>query len=241
MMTVLPVLDLMAGRVVRGVAGRRAEYRPVVSRLTPSSEPLGVARAFAEHLGLTELYLADLDALAGKPPAWATYAALRAEGIRLWVDAGVRGRPDVDRLAAAGVEGLVVGLETAEGPAVLADAVAAHGRRVVFSLDVRGGAPLRTAGWRGADAWSLTDEAVSIGVTRLLVLDLARVGVGEGIGTEALCARLAAACPDVEVYAGGGVRDVTDLRRLRDAGVRGALVASALHDGRLRRADIDGL
>src|SRR5579872_5647704 len=48
-MRIVPVLDLLGGVVVRGVGGRRREYRPVVSRLTPSCDPLDVARAFADH------------------------------------------------------------------------------------------------------------------------------------------------------------------------------------------------
>ena len=41
----IPVLDLMNGKVVRAVGGRRDEYRPVVSTLTPSTEPVEVAMA----------------------------------------------------------------------------------------------------------------------------------------------------------------------------------------------------
>jgi phosphoribosylformimino-5-aminoimidazole carboxamide ribotide isomerase len=238
-MRIIPVLDLMGGVVVRGVGGRRREYRPVVSRLTHSCAPLDVARTFAEHFGLTELYLADLDAIAGGPPAWATYAALHAEGFRLWVDAGVRKAEDARALARAGVGTVVVGLETVAGPAALGEVVAAFSERVVFSLDLRDGAPLGDlAGWGAADAWSLAGQAVSLGVRHLLVLDLARVGGAAGTGTDALCARLAAAYPEVEVSAGGGVRGPADLRRLRECGVRAALVASALHDGALTAADL---
>src|SRR5207249_1473260 len=141
-MRIVPVLDLKGGQVVRGVGGRREDYRPVASRLTASSRSLDVARAFAEGYGLTELYLADLDALAGAPPAWDVYSALRAAGFRLWVDAGVRSPSDARAVAGAGVERVVVGLETVEGPGALAGAVRDLGGRVVFSLDLRGGVPV---------------------------------------------------------------------------------------------------
>src|SRR5207244_2983885 len=159
------------------------------------------------------------DAIAGAEPAWGLYDALRAEGFRLWVDAGVRGPDRADRLAAAGVEGVVVGLETVAGPAVVADLVRRHGDRVVLSLDLRDGRPLTAGGWERADAWSVAAEALGLGVRRLLVLDLARVGVAGGVGTEELCARLVRTYPGVEVAAGGGVRGRDDLLWLRDAGV----------------------
>jgi uncharacterized protein related to proFAR isomerase len=47
--------------------------------------------------------------------------------------------------------------------------------------------------------------------------------------------------PDVEIIAGGGVRGIEDLRRLKKKGIRGVLLASALHDGILRRKDLEKL
>jgi phosphoribosylformimino-5-aminoimidazole carboxamide ribotide isomerase len=237
-MRIIPVLDVMGGVVVRGAGGRRREYRPVVSRLTTSCAPLDVARAFAGHFGLGELYLADLDAIGGARPASATYDALQARGFRLWVDAGVRRPEDARELARAGVETVVVGLETVAGPDALGEIVTELEARAVFSLDLRDGTPVGEASWGATDAWSIAARAMGLGMRRLLVLDLARVGGGAGTGTDALCARLAAAYPEVEVSAGGGVRGAADLRRLRGCGVRAALVASALHDGALTAADL---
>jgi phosphoribosylformimino-5-aminoimidazole carboxamide ribotide isomerase len=241
-MRILPVLDVMDGEVVRGVAGRRGEYRPIRSSLTHTSEPVTVARAFRDHFGLTTLYLADLDAILGGEPAWELYHALRTEGFDLWVDAGVTTAPRAEAVAGTGVDGVVLGLETIAGPEVLAAACEMLGGWVIFSLDLRGGEPLgQLQGWRHRDPWSIACGAVACGVRRLLVLDLASVGMGAGLGTELLCARLAAAYPVVELYAGGGVRGLQDLQSLRECGIRAALVASALHDGRLTRAEICAL
>ena len=95
------------------------------------------------------------------------------------------------------------------------------------------------ASWEGSDAETIAAQTIKRGIRHLIVLDLARVGLGNGIGTENLCRRLATAHPRVEIVAGGGVHDVDDLRRLREAGVGGVLVASALHDGRIRREDLE--
>lgn len=232
----------MTGDVVRGVGGRRQEYRPIVSRLTPSSRPLDVALAIREHFGIGECYLADLDAIAGGEPVWPIYTILRDAGFRLWIDAGVRRVTQACHLADAGVESIVVGLETVEGPRQLADIAHTLGERMVFSLDLRQGEPLGNRDlWGGRDAESIAVEAVRCGVRRLLVLDLARVGLGGGTGTRNLCARLSAAFPNVEISAGGGVRNRSDLEELIAYGARIALTASALHDGRLTRADLDRL
>ena len=72
----------------------------------------------------------------------------------------------------------------------------------------------------------------ALGVRELLVIDLARVGSGAGPPLDAV-RELAAALPGVAIYAGGGVRDDADLRALEVAGATGALVATALHEGRI--------
>ncbi|MCS6850571.1 MAG: HisA/HisF-related TIM barrel protein [Gemmataceae bacterium] len=238
-MLVLPVLDLKSGLVVHGRGGRRHEYRPIVTPLSATAQPVDVARGFDRHFGLREMYVADLDAIAGAVPAWKTFAALQEAGFVLWVDAGVRAPPQARALFERGVEYVILGLETLAGPDVLRAVVAELGAdRLVFSLDLRHGEPLGDrAAWKGADALGIADQATAAGIGRMIVLDLARVGLGAGPGTEELCRLLHERHPELMLVAGGGVRHAKDLRRLAKAGVRGALVASALHERRLVAAD----
>ena len=70
-------------------------------------------------------------------------------------------------------------------------------------------------------------------------LDLARVGVAEGIATGALCRTLLQRFPNLRLITGGGVRSVDDLRAAEALGVEAVLVASALHDGRLGPEDVE--
>jgi phosphoribosylformimino-5-aminoimidazole carboxamide ribotide isomerase len=237
-MRILPVLDVMNGQVVRGVAGRRHEYRPIVSQLAPCADPGIVAEAFREHFGFEEIYVADLDAILGKPPALAVYDDLQRRGFRLWVDAGLRAAGDAAPLEARGVSSIIAGLETLAGPGVLAELLQrVSPRRLVFSLDSRDGQPLGDLSkWSARDMAGLAEVTVALGTRRLLLLDLARVGVGTGVGTEALCAELRRRHPRLELTAGGGVRGDEDLEALRQAGADYALVASALHDGRITAA-----
>ena len=261
-MRIVPVLDVMAGQVVRGIAGERHRYRPWSSPLAESSDPLTVARAFRDRFGLSEIYVADLDAIIGGSPNLPLLSALQDDGFRLWVDAGMRQSVDVEPLRQAGVARIVAGLETLAGPDVLASIV---GEDVVFSLDLKAGEPIVGNEWlRRAEGfiptelveatrWNRTGGdkprrspkpidiarlAVGLGVSRIFVLDLARVGVGLGPGTDELIANLRSEFPRLEVTAGGGVRDRGDLDRLAGHGADSVLVASALHDGRLTRADL---
>jgi phosphoribosylformimino-5-aminoimidazole carboxamide ribotide isomerase len=241
----VPVLDLLGGRVVRAVGGRRGEYQPLRSPLSDDPSPAALARALTRRFPVGELYAADLDAIAGARPELSLYETLRsAAAVNLWVDAGAADEADAFRLVCAGVHA-VVGLETVAGPAAwrrIARAVPAE--RLVFSLDLKAGKPLGTVeAWGTADPLTLglkaADEAAQVttaGLTRLIVLDLARVGENGGVGTELLCERLSRRLPGVEVFAGGGVRGPADLTRLAACGVAGVLVSTALHDGSLTPA-----
>jgi phosphoribosylformimino-5-aminoimidazole carboxamide ribotide isomerase len=228
----------MRGQIVRGVAARRNEYRAVVSKITDSAEPLAVARAFRTQFGFGEFYLADLDAIQDGQPAFEVYDRLQDDGFRLWIDAGIRTCQD-DALASlrkSAAAGIIVGLESVAGPADLREIVETAGvPRTIFSLDLKAGRPLgRTDLWHTDDPWRIAEHAVEVlGLRRLIVLDLARVGGGDGVGTEELSMRLKRAYPDVELTVGGGVRGLDDVGQLHAMGADCVLVASALHDGRI--------
>lgn len=234
-MRIVPVLDVQKGQVVRGVAGKRESYRPYRSPLCQGCDPVDFAGTFRQRFGFGEIYLADLDAIGGEPPALPLYRRLAEDGCALWVDAGLREARQGEALIAAGVGSVVAGLETLAGPEALGELVTAFGgERVVFSLDLKEGSTLvPTPSWNTACPREIAAAAVDRGVRRLLVLDLARVGVDGGTGTEELCRRLAADHPKVEIAAGGGIRGEDDLARLEACGVRAALVATALHEGKI--------
>lgn len=232
------VVDLLGGRAVHARAGRRDAYAPVAlaagAPLQPPGDASALARSYVETLGVRELYVADLDAILhgrARPDVVGTLTTL---GARIWLDAAVTDAASARAARALDAAQVVVGLETLSSfDALRAACGAIGGEHVAFSLDLRGGVPLAAdrAGLAGS-ATTLVARAVDAGVASVIVLDLARVGTGAGLDL-ALLARLRTAAPGVTLLAGGGVRGETDLIALRDAGCDGALVASALLDGRL--------
>ena len=234
-MRLIPVLDLLAGVVVRAVGGRRSDYRPIVSRLTSSTNPIEVARALVDTFAPRELYVADLDAIQGARQSIELYSEIKTLGVDLWVDAGIGDAAGAVAITDAGCT-VVAGLETVPSPDILRSIVREVGAgRVIFSLDLRDGQPIRD--WSAAGVkmgpLEIVREVHGLGIRRVIVLDLARVGKGAGTGTDDLCREIAGKFPDVDLIAGGGVAGPEDLRRLAACGVSGALVASALHDGRI--------
>lgn len=247
-MQILPVIDLRGGVVVRGASGRRARYRPVTNLFARDARPASVAAAFARHFSFDQAYVADLDAIEGSEPAWDLYRAIADAGLRLWLDAGIRD----PRQAAALVryleeqdvlQGLVVGLETVDGLASLAALCRTIGpERLLFSLDLYRGATWRArSNWHRQRPLELADDALRVGVERLLILDLERVGRRRGIGTESICRQVRERAPQAWIAAGGGIRGAADARAMTAFGCNALLVASALHDGSLTAEDCPSL
>jgi phosphoribosylformimino-5-aminoimidazole carboxamide ribotide isomerase len=109
----------------------------------------------------------------------------------------------------------------------------------IFSLDMKAGVPLRQPFvWPNLSALEIAREAYEWCFRDIIVLDLADVGTGQGTRTLQLCKQLKQKFRDARIIAGGGVRGPDDLRAMADAGCDAALVASALHDGRLTADDI---
>lgn len=220
--------------------GRREAYAPVRSQLVDggaASDPLVLARAYRDVLGCDEWYVADLDALAGGAVQRALVRALAGLRGRLLVDAAVSSPERARELIADGATRVVVGLESLPSLDALGRIARAVGlERTAFSLDLRDGAPLAEARLSGTPL-ELARAAVTAGAGAIIVLDLARVSSGRGVDSGLLEA-LRRAHPHVDLLAGGGIGTVRDLERLADAGLDGVLVATALHDGRIRRDDV---
>lgn len=235
---IIPVIDVLNGIVVHAVRGKRKEYQPLKSVLTDSVDPFEVAKAF-KTLGFSELYLADLDAIAGKQPNCQIYKHVANEtGLKLMVDAGITDHKTAKKVLNSQVSKLIIGTETMPSKKFLEEAITLlDANRIVVSLDLIAEKVLIKPGFDGSnDALNLLGDFQRMGVLEFIVLDLARVGSGEGVNVDFL--KRAIALLHGGVYVGGGVRDVSDLVELQNMGVSGSLVATALHSGKISINDL---
>jgi phosphoribosylformimino-5-aminoimidazole carboxamide ribotide isomerase len=214
-MFLVPVLDLQQGLAVHAVAGNRANYRPLVSCLTDHPTPANVVNAYRQQCGCGTNYLADLDALTG-----VTNPSRAKQLLEVFRDEQHR---------------LIIAAETLSSRRELEALVQHVGcERLIFSLDLRGGklnTPRRD--WQSLPLLKVVQEVVSCGLERMIVLDLADVGVRSGASTLELVRAMLRQHPSLKIIAGGGVRNQADLVAMREAGCEAALVATALHTAQL--------
>lgn len=230
---VIPVIDISNGIAVHAVRGKRQEYEPLTSLLCNSSDPLEVAKAF-KALGFSELYIADLDAIQSGTLNLQVFKRIANDtGLSLMVDAGVSDLKKAEKLLRSGVSKVVIGTETLLSKSFVGEAVRILGsKHVIVSLDLKGDEVLAKSGFDGSkEPIHLLRDFQGMGVCEVIVLDLARVGSGEGVNTGFL--KQVFEETSLGVFVGGGVRDLEDLVELKKLGVSGALVATALHSGKI--------
>lgn len=233
-MRVIGVIDLKGGCAVHARGGRRDRYAPVqqAAAVAIDGDAVRLARLYLETFGIHDIYIADLDAIASGTAHGDVIRDVSRLGARVYVDAGVTTREDAQRLSRTGAHTIVVGLETLSSFEDLTD-IRLHAGDVVFSLDLRNGVPLGSVGI----TISPEDVARRAGDIAIIVLDIARVGSSSGPDVEML-RRIRNAVPGTSLFAAGGIRSLDDLRLLASIGIDGALIATALHDGRITPADV---
>jgi phosphoribosylformimino-5-aminoimidazole carboxamide ribotide isomerase len=229
MFEVIPAIDLRGGAVVRARKGLRQFYEPIVTPLARSSAPQDVITGLLNLHPFQKFYIADLDRIEKRGNNEQSLKDLRMTfpAVAFWVDAGIHTAAE-GRAWLACHDGayLVLGSETLESHAVLEDL--AFCGRALLSLDHRGKDLLGPDEiWNKPQLWPV----------RVIVMSLARVGTNAGPELDRL-EEVKRRAPKAKVYAAGGVRDSSDLKRLMESGMSGALVSSALHDGRLTAPDL---
>jgi phosphoribosylformimino-5-aminoimidazole carboxamide ribotide isomerase len=230
---IIPVIDILNGAAVHAVRGRRKEYQPLKSILCDYAEPIAVASAF-KRCGFEELYIADLDAIMGYGENFSVLEEIAEKtGLRLMVDAGVSDLNQAQQVFWYKVSKVIVGTETLTDLGFVKQAIESFGSdRVVVSLDLKAGKVLsKSESLQSMSALELTCQFQGVGVGELIVLDLARVGSGEGVDFALI--KLLLDNLKVKVLVGGGVNSMKDLETLRDMGVYSVLLATALHSGKI--------
>jgi len=230
--TVIPAIDLRAGRVVRLKQGDYAQ------QTTYDFDPRALAGDYSQA-GAQWLHLVDLDgARGGSLENLTVIEAIARDGMHIQAGGGVRSEADVQRLLDAGVSRVVLGSLAIREPVMVEGWLASRGaQRFTLALDTlyRDGTwTLPSAGWTETESNTLDELApwyAERGARHLLCTDIDRDGMLAGFNLD-LYRYLATLVPSMAVQASGGVRSLDDIRAAREAGAQGVILGRALLEGR---------
>lgn len=219
-------MDLLNGHVVHAKHGDRAHYQPLQSALTDGSNPLTVAAALLKHYPCQHLYIADLNAiqkLPGHHLEVIKQIAQQHPDVSLWVDAGIANQPAL-KLWTGHHFNLILGSENFSTLDNFLEISTQLHQPFILSLD------FMPQGYQGPPELI---ENTRYWPKKVILMTLAKVGSDTGVDVK-LLQRFASYANEFELFAAGGVRDSTDLKCLKEMGIQGALVASALHSEKIK-------
>ncbi|HEY4056246.1 MAG TPA: 1-(5-phosphoribosyl)-5-[(5-phosphoribosylamino)methylideneamino]imidazole-4-carboxamide isomerase [Kofleriaceae bacterium] len=230
-MQLYPAIDLLGHQAVRLEEGKR-------DRATVfSTNPVELVTKFA-HDGADRLHVVDLDGAFGDArQVDLLEAIIAASPIPVEVGGGLRDRESVDTILSLGAAFAVLGTAAVRSPALVEELCRAYPGRIIVAVDARDGV-VAVDGWTTAStitAAELGARAAAWGAASLLYTDIARDGLRHGPNVAAT-SQLAHHV-SIPVIASGGVGELDDLARLRDANIAAVVVGRALYDKRFTVAE----
>ena len=225
-MIILPAIDIKDGLCVRLYQG---DYDQVT---TYDVDPVNIAQRW-QRFGTSWLHIVDLDgAAAGHPVNVESIMSIRANTtVRIELGGGMRTLADIEHMLDLGIDRVVLGTVALTDRALLMEALARWGERIVVGLDARSGS-IAISGWRETSqvqATSLASELCADGVQRFIYTDIARDGALRGPNIEEL--KEIQRMISCSLIASGGVSSIDDLLSLARLDIEGAIVGKALYTG----------
>lgn len=229
-MLIIPVLDLSRGLVVHAKQGKRDQYQPVTSVISSSPDAKSVLTAFLELYPFKTIYIADLDAIQGhgNQQSLIESLALDFNQCEFWVDAGLETIDLRQPYYASNNIKPVLGSENTL-PLESLSAIVKNNPDIILSLDFAEHGLIE-------NPYLLSNT--TLWPRQVIVMMIHRVGSNKGIDPKYLNDILRLG-KDKDIYTAGGIRDITDLEELNLSGVKGVLLASALHNGSITQEDLN--
>lgn len=202
-----------------------------------AEDPIALAREFA-RAGARWLHVVDLDRAFGRGDNRALARRLLAAApVSVQVGGGLGTARAVEEMLEWGAARVVIGGRAAADAGLVARLLKRHGpARLAVGIDALGGrvAPRGTTDVLDVSPLALGHELCARGARTVIYTDVERDGTlsGPDIGGARALAALG-----LDVIASGGIAALEDLRQVQGAGLAGAIVGRALHDGRFTLAE----
>lgn len=225
-MQLIPVIDIRDGKAVAARGGRREDYQLLETPYAKTADPVAVVRGLYDAFGFETFYVADLDGIERKEPNTRVYDAICdvVPDSTIWLDNGYTRTSPQPKISA------IIGSESLADVQSYQEIVLRDSVPPILSLD------FTTDGFLGPRELVMM---AGLWPRDVIVMTMARVGMSDGPDLQRLRDIVTLGGPRHQFFAAGGIRGLDDLRAARNAGAYGALVATALHAGKIKPGDLE--
>jgi phosphoribosylformimino-5-aminoimidazole carboxamide ribotide isomerase len=230
-MKIFPAVDILGGKCVQLVQGRRESA-------TAYGDPLSCALRWLD-LGATALHVVNLDGAFGTSSKNAGLITnlIQKTGVEIELGGGIRSVEDARHWLETGVDRVIISTLATQEPDCIRTLSREYGSgRIMPGVDAKGG-QIAVHGWLKT-AGNYLDWAAKfekLGAGSLLYTNVDVEGLQQGVRFGPVKRLIDHV--HIPVVVAGGVSTRSDVAGLRDAGAHGAVLGSALYSGKIRLAD----
>lgn len=227
-MKIFPAIDIIGGKVVRlcqGAYGNSKIY---------GKTPLEAAEQFAEQ-GAKYLHIVDLD---GARSGNADNAKIIEEivlkcGLFVEVGGGIRSLGQINKYLDCGIKRIILGTAAVQNFKFTEKAVEKFRDSIAVGVDEING-KIAINGWKeitDIDANNFCRHLKKIGVNNVIYTDISKDGMLNGTNLDIYKVLCQTEYP--KITASGGITELSEIIKLKELGVYGAILGKALYENKL--------
>ncbi len=227
-MIIFPAIDIYEGKVVRLLKG---DY----SKMTIYSENVAEKAREIEAEGGEWVHLVDLEgAREGTSPNFRYVEEIcKKTKLKVEIGGGIRTDETVEKYINAGVGRIILGTKAATDRDFLKKMTDKFGEKIAVGIDAKE-ERVAVKGWKEVldkNIFDFISELNETGIKNIIVTDIAKDGAMSGInaGLYEKLIKLTA----MDITASGGVTSLSDIIRLKEIGVYGAILGRAMYTGNI--------
>ncbi len=229
-MLIIPAVDLHQGKCVRLTQGKLDQ------ETVYSTDPVFIARLWQTR-GAKLLHLVDLDgAYTGCVQHWDLIKKISESlTIPIQFGGGVRKLSTVERLNKIGIDRIIISTIIVSNFEEAKKIVNKFKNKIVVACDVKEG-KISIGGWKDTVPLTLKEyvqKVVDLGVKRIIITDIDKEGMLEGVDIEKLRKYLEEIKDyNLEILLSGGVTTIEDIKKIKELeiyNVKGVIIGKALY------------
>ena len=235
-MYIIPAIDIIDGKCVRLTQGDYAQMKVY------DQNPLDVAKRF-EDAGIKRLHLVDLDGAKAKHIV--NYKVLEkiASNTALHIDFGGGLKSDEDLHVAfeSGAQQITGGTIAVKNAELFTQWINKYGaEKIILGSDFKDKF-IAVDGWQeksDLELFPFLENYISKGIVYSICTDVSKDGLLEG-SSVAIYKDIISEFSDLKLIASGGVKNISEVEKLREIGCYGAIIGKAIYEGKITLKEIE--